>query len=363
MARKGVGERRKRIMLGIDVSKDTLACSLVDFDRNLVWHATVKNAPEGVATLLEKIPADTPWIMEPTGRYSQTVARMAMEAGRDVRLASTRKAKQFLQAIQSRAKTDPLDSRGLAHFAYATKLPVYPLKEPALDNVDQLLSARRGVAKSIANLTLQQKSLPEAAHVIALCISDLNKRLKELDNEIEAKSESSPLLAKAALLDAVPGIGPITAATVCSRLSSKQFVHPDQFVAYAGLDIAVRQSGKRSGQNGLTKQGDAELRRLLYCAAQANIRCKSSPFKDQYYRERAKGLSSTAALVAVARKLAKVCWSMHKHGLEYDASRVNRAPKPSSTDAPSSSEYIEKEERAARGAGAASAPRRSTSDK
>lgn len=86
--------------------------------------------------------------------------------------------------------------------------------------------------------------------------------------------------------------------------------------------VAIRQSGKKNGQRGLTKQGDAELRRLLYLAAQANLRTKDSPFKAHYERERAKGLSSTAALCAVARKLARLCWSLAKHGTTYDANRV-----------------------------------------
>jgi len=70
--------------------------------------------------------------------------------------------------------------------------------------------------------------------------------------------------------------------------------------------MGVRQSGKKNGQTGLTKQGDGELRRLLYLAAQSNLRAKNSPFRAQYERERAKGLSSTAALCAVARKLARL---------------------------------------------------------
>ena len=64
-----------------------------------------------------------------------------------------------------------------------------------------------------------------------------------------------------ARLEAVPGIGRLTAATVAACLARKDFDHPDQFVAFVGLDIAVRQSGKRCGDLGLTREGDAELRR------------------------------------------------------------------------------------------------------
>jgi transposase len=123
-------------------------------------------------------------------------------------------------------------------------------------------------------------------------------------------------------LQKVPGIGPVIAATLVSRLTARSFSHSDQFVAYCGLDIRVRQSGQKSGQLGLSKQGEAELRRLLFLAAQASLRAKGSPFKAQYERERTKGLSSTAALCAVARKIARLSWSLVAHATAYDPERV-----------------------------------------
>jgi hypothetical protein len=69
----------------------------------------------------------------------------------------------------------------------------------------------------------------------------------------------------------------------------------------------------------------------LYLAAQSNLRSKDSPFSAQYEKERAKGLSSTAALCAVARKLARLAWSLHKHGTSYDPSRVYQQNQPGNT--------------------------------
>ena len=113
-----------------------------------------------------------------------------------------------------------------------------------------------------------------------------------------------------------------------SRLQSRHFPHPDAFVAYCGLDVKVIQSGQRKGQRGLTKQGDAELRRLLYLAAKASLRSKDTTFRVQYERELTKGLSKTAALCAVARKLARLCWSLVTHGSTYDPARVHQQHKP-----------------------------------
>ena len=107
-------------MLGIDVSKDTLACTWLDATtRQTLWEGTVPNTTHGVNCLLRRIPAESPWVLEPTGRYSTSVARQACAAGRQVLLASPKKAKCFLQSVQSRAKTDRLDSRGLGLYPLA----------------------------------------------------------------------------------------------------------------------------------------------------------------------------------------------------------------------------------------------------
>ena len=49
-------------------------------------------------------------------------------------------------------------------------------------------------------------------------------------------------------------------------------------------------------------------------------------FAERYQREQAKGLAKTAALNAVARKLAKVAWSIVAHGTQYDPKRVDTQP-------------------------------------
>jgi len=125
----------------------------------------------------------------------------------------------------------------------------------------------------------------------------------------------------------IPGFGEVTAPALAACLLDKQFTHPDQFVAYVGLDIRVSQSGRRRGQFGLSKHGDAELRRLLYLAAMsAGNSTHDRTFAARYEREQAKGLAKTAALNAVARKLAKVAWSIVTHGTTYDPKRVDTQP-------------------------------------
>jgi len=315
-------------MLGIDVSKEQLTCALLDpLSRQLLWETTVPNSSVGIAQLLQRTPPSAAWVLEPTGRYSTGVARQARAAGRAVLLAVPRRAHHFLKSLPHRAKTDRLDSRGLGLYALSVTLPAYPLPTPATERLQQLLIVRKTLAADLARYQQQCQELPLGRELLAPVLTATKAQIRALDRQIEATQQAFPLIAR---LRQVHGIGLVTAAHAAARLTSSQFTHPDQFVSFIGLDIRVRQSGKREGHEGLSKQGDAELRRLFYLCAQASLRAKDSPFVAQYEREQKKGLSKTAALCAVARKMARLCWSLAHHGTEYDPERVYRHPRETS---------------------------------
>ena len=326
---RGVVEWERTTMLGIDVSKDHLACALLDpTSKQLLWERTVPNTPQGIAQLLGCTPAEVAWVVEPTGPYSRLVAHQAYQAGRCVLLAVPRRAHHFLQSLSQRAKTDRLDSRGLGLYALAVPLRPYPQPSPESERLQQLLLVRKTLSADLARYQQQCQALPLGATLLAPVITATKQQLQELDRQIAALQPRFPLMAQ---LRKVHGIGAVTAAQVVARLATTAFEHPDQFVSFIGLDIRVRQSGKRSGHQGLSKHGDAELRRLFYLCAQASLRAKDSPFVAQYEREQKKGLSKTAALCAVARKMARLCWSLAHHGSEYDPERVYRHPSQNSS--------------------------------
>jgi len=323
-------------MLGIDVSKRELTATWLDEPTQQArWTTTVANTPSGIQQLLERTPDASSWVVEPTGIYSRLVVAQGQQAGRIVLLAPPKHARDYLRSRHPRAKTDRIDSVGLARYAHTEALRPFPRKTPAVETVEQLLTARKGVSQAISQLRQQRSVLPAAAETLAGAIADLQARQAALDRQITAASRDTPLAPPMAALDAIPGIGPVTAAAVAVCLETKQFSHPDQFVAYIGLDIRVADSGQRHGRGSLSRQGHAELRRLLYLCAQANQRSRDpdNPFKRQYAAEQAKGLSTTAALCAVARKLARTCWSIHKHGTTYDPTRVHRQPTSPPRDA------------------------------
>lgn len=313
-------------MLGIDGSKETLTAAFVTAQTHrCAWEVTVPNTAQGIRQLVHRTSPTDAWVVEPTGVYSHAVVRQGQAANRTVLLAQPKRAKAFLAAVQPRAKTDRVDSRGLALYGLSTALRPFPVKSEAMERIEQLLAARKGISESLARLRQQRMVLPYAAAPLSAAIAALEGQQRSVDHQL---TEARTVLPMVRALQEIPGIGPVTATAVATCLATKQFAHPDQFVAYIGLDTRVRDSGQHQGRRALTKQGDAELRRLVYLCAQANLRSKDpeNPFKQQYEREKAKGLTTTGALCAVARKLARTCWSLAAHGTRYKATRVHHQP-------------------------------------
>jgi transposase len=310
---------------GIDVSKAHLMGAWIDAShRSPRAEMTVPRTEAGVRKLLAQIPPEVPWVMEPTGSYSLMVAKIAVAAGRTVLMADAKAARHYLQSLSPRAKTDKIDAKGLARMALDRELKPYPIKAEAQEKMDQLLAARRGITEAIARLKQQARELTHATTPLQEAIAGLQKQQQALERQIEQATKQEPSLTRATPLQKVPGIGLLTAATAVSRLAARCFTSADAFVAFIGWDVRVRESGIRKGTMGLTKQGDAELRRLFYLAAKSSIRAKASPFAVQYEREQKKGLKKTAALCAVARKLARLVWSLDTHQSCYDPARVYR---------------------------------------
>ncbi len=91
--------------------------------------------------------------------------------------------------------------------------------------------------------------------------------LSTLDQTLMAEAEGLGWKAEVQRCRAVPGVGPLTALALVALSHRGQFASADAFIAFMGMDIRVRQSGQWRGRCKLTKQGDPEVRRLLFNAA------------------------------------------------------------------------------------------------
>ena len=118
-------------------------------------------------------------------------------------------------------------------------------------------------------------------------------------------------------LISIEGVGSATALGLLSRLPDlSHFSHAKQLTAFSGLNPAVNQSGSSvRGRRSISKQGNADLRKLLYMPA------LSAKRHNKVFSVFAKGLEERGKppkviIVAVMRKLLHYIFSLLKKGGE-----------------------------------------------
>lgn len=160
------------------------------------------------------------------------------------------------------------------------------------------------------------------------------ERLADLDRELVAVSQSDPYREPVGWLRCYRGIDTVTALGIVSELHGfPRFDSPRALMAYLGLVPSEHSSGAKTRRGGITKAGNAHVRRLLIEAAfharhrpavsQAlRARRAGQPgwvialadraqtrLHKRYWRLQARGKAHNKAVVAVARELAGFLWA------------------------------------------------------
>lgn len=112
-------------------------------------------------------------------------------------------------------------------------------------------------------------------------------------------------------LQAIPGVGSLTRATMLALLPELGSLSRRQIAALVGVAPFNRDSGTHQGQR-VIWGGRAQVRRTLYMAAVAALRC-NPVIRGFYQHLRAQGKPAKVALTACMRKLLTIMNAMPKH--------------------------------------------------
>ncbi|MCH8117083.1 MAG: transposase [Proteobacteria bacterium] len=291
------------ITLGIDVSKDELV--ICDWDTEQLTR--LKNEAATIKAWLGTLYGPVRVAIEPTSHYHLEFTEQAHALGITVYLINPRQLVHYRKAVGERNKTDPADARLLARYLARESDSLRSFTPPCA-KAQRLwaLIKRRGVAV-MARQKLQQSFRDIKLPAKAL-FRELQTVIARIDQQIQALIRELGWWADYQRCHSIPGIGPVNAAALVAVYHRGAFAGSDAYVAFIGLDIRVRESGKFKGQRKLTKCGEAEIRRLLFCAAEG---ARSYPPFDNYLQlQLAKGLSKIAAKVILARKLARIAFTL-----------------------------------------------------
>jgi len=297
--------------IGIDVAKATLDVAALPDGQT--W--TVTNDEAGVAELVPQLLALHPacLVLEATGGFERTTVAALAKVGLPVVVVNPRHVRDFAKALGRLAKTDALDAAILAEFAQRVRPTPRPLPDATVEFLDSLLTRRRQL---IEMLTAEKNRLGFARAPVKRDITQhirwLEKRLGEVDGELQAALEASPLYhAKATLLRSVPGVGRVTALTLLAELPELGRLSRREIAALVGVAPLNRDSGTMRGKR-LVWGGRAPVRAALYMAALVGIRW-NPVLRVFYERLRAAGKPFKVAATACMRKLLTILNAMVRH--------------------------------------------------
>ena len=257
---------------------------------------------------------------------------------------------QAWQWRRVKRKTDRDDALKLARLALMDQLPAVHVPSPTQRQKRRLILHRRSVvtrrtaSRNAIRAIFNQQGLPlvrgnkqwtragieqlrEHARPIDQCevmdlwrgrlqvelelIEAVEKQLKAIDAKLDELSGED---ARVKLLQTIKGVGPRTAEAVVLHLDDpNRFKSADEVANYAGLVPRQLESGQMSRYGHITRRGPALLRSVMVEAAW--VVWRHNDWAQAFILKISHGSRSRRklAIVALARKLLEICWSMLKH--------------------------------------------------
>lgn len=308
---------------GVDVAKAELVIS-TDPDSNAV--RSIANNEQAIAAWLQTLAASSVVAMESSGIYHQLLAQLAHAAGMQVYVLNAQDVHMYAKAVSARAKTDRLDAAVIARYVREHRQHLKPWQSsaPTALLVQQVLDRRSKLTAQLVMVRQSLKAIPQlqdAAQQLEQAYQDVMRQMDALLQELVA--QELPLQSATQRLQSITGFGPQAAMRLAALFSRIEFANANAVVAYSGLDPRANDSGTKHGRRRLSKRGPAALRRQMYLAGFAA--CHSHAFKDVYAALRLR-MSSTQALVVLARKLLRIAWAVWKTGKAFEISQLKGLP-------------------------------------
>ena len=338
----------KRRYVGIDLGKRTYVVAIVG-KRGGVKLGNGKTTVEGRQALYRKLEAGDRVALE-AGNLAFIMAKeiIAAVAGCEVRVLNP----SHLPLIYgSMKKTDKEDALKLAHILEDIRderLPVVPVpsdremerrklvsgyrKEQGNRNrainrlhgvflhqgittiVKKDLAAAEDRAEAIR--VLKGLELEEAEHLLE-CLKLYDQRIEALEKKMEQDAEGDGEIER---LETIPGVGPKIAFAFVAHVAAERFENASQVSNYLGLVPRVYMSGDTVRYGRITKRGNGYLRALLVQGAWAITWSNNGgALRERFeYMTETKGMGRKKAIVAIARRLAELMYTLLKTGTDYE---------------------------------------------
>lgn len=324
-------------IIGIDVSKAKLDCAWIkDISTGKVKNKVFPNTAKGHEDLMhwarkqshESIELHH-FIMEATGIYHEAVAYALHRAGAVVSVVNPAQMRDYAKSLGTRTKTDKKDSVVITRFGLTQSPRIWQPERKEIRTLKALISRLEAVEQDIQREAnrLEKAEISRASNEVIVSIQTLSTELEKekgrLEKLINQHINGHPQLKRdRALLESIPGVGPVISRLMLSVIRSRDFKSAPQCAAFMGLVPVQRESGSSiRGRSHISKAGNAKVRAKLYMAAVV-AKQHNPDIKRQYLRLLNNGKMKMSALCAAMRKLVQICFGVLKHQKPYQPQTV-----------------------------------------
>jgi transposase len=297
------------IIVGIDVSKTSIEVYAAGKARSFA------NTQSGFGQLLRWAKEAKLFVMEATGAYHFALADFLYGEGCRVSVVNPRMASHYAKALGQCHKTDRADARVLAIYAERNEVPAYVPETPAARRLRKLVRHRERIVSGQSVLK-RQLAEPGLDPFEERQLKDQGKLLKEhlklAEQEIHGLIAGDESLACSfALLQSIPGFGPVTAAGLLGEAGDlSRFPSAKHLASYAGVHPRLRESGTSlRARPKMSKSGSAFLRKAMYMNAMAAVR-QNGPSRALFLRLLERGHKRMSALGAVMHKQLRIAFGV-----------------------------------------------------
>ena len=336
--------RLLRKIVGIDVSMDTFTACFASLDLEMKPNFSkvfeFSNDLKGFRSLLramEKIDifrsseqdGNLPrvcFVLEATGVYYENLAYFLHESGLDVSVVVPHKTKNHAKTLNQKPKTDKLDAIKLATYGLEKELSLWDVPYKIMKELKTLTreySTLKNMKSEIKNRIHAQKHshkplkeiLNRHEQIINLYDKQMKAVLQQIKDLVKTDEELNRKIKK---IITIKGVGFITLVTVISETNGFSTIrNSKQLASYAGYDVVYNDSGKKKGKQSISHKGNSHLRAAVYMPAVSAIKC-NKPLREFYQRLLAKNKLKMVALIAVARKLLLLIYTLWKKDEEFN---------------------------------------------
>jgi transposase len=307
---------KQSINVGVDTGKTQLDIHI----RPLDLFFSVENNDKGINEALKIIKKHSPEriVIEATGRLEMTFVLACAEEKLPIVRANPIHIKRFAGAIGRRAKNDRLDAELIAHYAEAIKPELTSIKAENIRIMSDLVIRRNQLLSMQTMEKNRIQILPKSLHsTIKPMLTAMKNQITKIESKLIKLIEDSPEYQdKNTILQSVPGIGNIAAASIISNVPELGYITNKQAASLIGVAPITRESGRYKGKR-VIQGGRTQVRTVLYMAMMSAMQC-NPVFKATYRRLVDAGKPKKVAIIACVRKMVVILNTMLRDGVMWD---------------------------------------------